>query len=95
MKIRLQSLALLQGLSLCAGLTLMAGCDENVLDPMADRQPRSTRYKESHFYADGLSMRAAPDGSSLATVRVRVSSLMWSVGICGGGTVVDVVGASG
>ncbi len=39
------------------------GCDENILDQMADRQPRATRYKESHFYADGLSMRAPPEGT--------------------------------
>ncbi|MES1205609.1 MAG: cytochrome c [Pseudomonadota bacterium] len=46
---------------------LLAGtavaCDENILDPMADRQPRATRYKESAFYADGLSMRAPPEGT--------------------------------
>ncbi|HEY4183763.1 MAG TPA: cytochrome c [Polyangia bacterium] len=60
---RLHTLAVLQALALCAGLTAVAGCDENVLDPMADRQPRSTRYKESRFYADGLSMRAAPEGT--------------------------------
>jgi len=63
MKVRVHSLALLQALSLCAGLTLAAGCDENVLDPMADRQPKSIRYKESRFFADGLSMRAAPEGT--------------------------------
>jgi hypothetical protein len=40
-----------------------AGCDENVLDPMADRQPRAMRYRESHFYADGLSMRGPPEGT--------------------------------
>jgi cbb3-type cytochrome c oxidase subunit III len=40
-----------------------AGCDENVLDPMADRQPKANRYKESDFYADGLSMRAPPAGT--------------------------------
>jgi len=40
-----------------------AGCDENILDPMADRQQKSIRYKESSFYADGLSMRAAPEGT--------------------------------
>jgi mono/diheme cytochrome c family protein len=62
-KTRLHALALLQALSFCAGLTFVAGCDENVLDPMADRQPKSTRYKESRFYADGLSMRAAPEGT--------------------------------
>jgi hypothetical protein len=44
-------------------LVLAAACDENVLDPMADRQPKAMRYKESTFYADGLSMRAPPEGT--------------------------------
>jgi hypothetical protein len=39
------------------------GCDENLLDPIADRQPRAHAYKESVFFADGLSMRAPPDGT--------------------------------
>jgi hypothetical protein len=30
---------------------------------MADRQPKAMRYKESTFYADGLSMRAPPEGT--------------------------------
>jgi mono/diheme cytochrome c family protein len=60
---RLHTLALVQALAVSAGLMAVAGCDENVLDPMADRQQKSTRYKESHFYADGLSMRAAPEGT--------------------------------
>ena len=38
-------------------------CDENILDPMADRQLKATRYKESDFYADGLSMRPPPEGT--------------------------------
>lgn len=63
MTTRARTLAAVQALSLLAGLAVIAGCDENVLDPMADRQQRSTRYKESHFYADGLSMRAAPEGT--------------------------------
>jgi hypothetical protein len=37
--------------------------DENLLDPMADRQPKANRYKESKFYADGLSMQAPPEGT--------------------------------
>jgi hypothetical protein len=40
-----------------------AACDENILDPMADRQRKAMRYKESTFYADGLSMRAPPEGT--------------------------------
>jgi mono/diheme cytochrome c family protein len=37
--------------------------DENILDPMADRQPSARRYQESAFYADGLSMHAPPEGT--------------------------------
>ncbi len=48
-------------------LALLAGtavaCDEQILDPMADRQPKATRYKESNFYADGLWMRPPPEGT--------------------------------
>jgi mono/diheme cytochrome c family protein len=40
-----------------------AACDENILDPMADRQPRAMRYRESDFYADGLTMQAPPPGT--------------------------------
>jgi mono/diheme cytochrome c family protein len=49
-------------LAVLLGATAVA-CDENILDPMYDRQPRATRYKESDFYADGLSMRAPPEGT--------------------------------
>ena len=37
--------------------------DENLLDPMADRQPMANRYRESKFYADGLTMQAPPEGT--------------------------------
>jgi cbb3-type cytochrome c oxidase subunit III len=47
---------------LSLGLTTVA-CDENILDPMADRQLKAQRYKESDFYADGLTMRAPPEGT--------------------------------
>jgi mono/diheme cytochrome c family protein len=52
-------------LVLCLALvSAAAGCiDENILDPMADRQPRALRYKESAFYDDGLSMHAPPEGT--------------------------------
>jgi hypothetical protein len=43
--------------------TTLAACDENILDPMADRQQKVIRYKESKFYDDGLSMRAPPEGT--------------------------------
>ena len=56
-------LAAMQALALVVGLGAVSSCDEQVLDPMADRQPKSMRYKESDFYADGLSMRAPPEGT--------------------------------
>ena len=40
-----------------------AACDENILDPMADRQPKANRYRESKFYQDGLTMKAPPQGT--------------------------------
>jgi hypothetical protein len=40
-----------------------AACDENILDPMADRQPKAYRYRESKFYANGLTMHAPPQGT--------------------------------
>jgi mono/diheme cytochrome c family protein len=44
-------------------VVLGAACDENVLDPMADRQQKAMRYHESDFYADGLTMQAPPPGT--------------------------------
>lgn len=57
--------ALLPALSILGLASLLGatGCDENILDQMADSQPKANRYKESHFYEDGLSMRAAPEGT--------------------------------
>jgi mono/diheme cytochrome c family protein len=57
--------ALLPALSVLGLASLLGatGCDENILDQMADSQPKANRYKESHFYEDGLSMRAAPEGT--------------------------------
>jgi hypothetical protein len=40
-----------------------AACDENILDPMADRQPKAYRYRESSFFDDGLWMHAPPEGT--------------------------------
>ena len=37
--------------------------DENILEQMADSQPKANRYRESEFYADGLTMRAPPEGT--------------------------------
>ena len=48
---------------LLAGAALSAACDENILDPMADRQPKANRYKESPFYSNGLSMPGPPEGT--------------------------------
>ncbi len=59
---RAHKLAVVSTLSLLLGLAAV-GCNENILDQMADSQPKSIRYKESPFYADGLSMRAAPEGT--------------------------------
>jgi mono/diheme cytochrome c family protein len=48
-----------------AGLTLGGtGClDEDLINPMANRQPRVSAYSGSDFYADGLGMRAPPVGT--------------------------------
>ena len=37
--------------------------DENILDAMADSQPKANRYRESKFYEDGLTMQAPPAGT--------------------------------
>jgi mono/diheme cytochrome c family protein len=50
-------------LGLASVVSTTACIDENILDPMADRQPRAGRYKESAFYSDGLSMQAPPEGT--------------------------------
>jgi hypothetical protein len=49
---------------LLAGAALSAAaCDENILDPMADRQPKANRYKESPFFDNKLSMPGPPEGT--------------------------------
>lgn len=50
-------------LALILSTLSLAACDENILDPMADRQEKALRYKESKFWADGLTMRAPPEGT--------------------------------
>lgn len=40
-----------------------SACDENILDQMADNQPKANRYRESKFYDDGLVMQAPPAGT--------------------------------
>lgn len=47
-------------LALAALALLVAGCD--VLDPML-RQPKMKPYRESDFWADGVSMRPPPEGT--------------------------------
>jgi len=54
---------LVLGVAAASALSSSACIDENILDPMADRQPRAGRYKESAFYDDGLSMHAPPEGT--------------------------------
>jgi hypothetical protein len=44
-------------------VVLAAGCDEDLLNPMAFRQPRARAYEQSRFYDDGLSMRSPPAGT--------------------------------
>jgi hypothetical protein len=53
----------LAALALILSTLSLAACDENILDPMADRQEKALRYKESKFWADGLTMRAPPEGT--------------------------------
>ncbi len=40
-----------------------AACDEDMINPMANRQPRVGNYSPSEFYADGLGMREPPAGT--------------------------------
>jgi len=48
--------------ALGAALSSIA-CDENILDPMSDRQPTVHPYQESQFFANGLAMLAPPEGT--------------------------------
>ena len=53
-----------KGVALALALAVLgAACDENILDPMADRQAKANRYRESDFWADGLTMQAPPAGT--------------------------------
>jgi len=40
-----------------------SACDENILDQMADSQPKANRYRESNFFRDGLTMMAPPENT--------------------------------
>jgi len=58
--------ARLPALSLAAALVALTGSaciDENILDQMADNQPKANRYRESNFFANGLTMQAPPEGT--------------------------------
>jgi hypothetical protein len=51
-------------LGLSALSVLASACiDENILDQMADDQPKANRYRESKFFDDGLTMKAPPAGT--------------------------------
>jgi hypothetical protein len=51
-------------LGLSALSMLASACiDENILDQMADDQPKANRYRESKFFDDGLTMKAPPAGT--------------------------------
>ena len=56
-------LSKLAALSLLAAPLASVGCDENLLNPMADKQHKYLPYQGSDFYDDGLSMRKTPDGT--------------------------------
>ena len=67
--------SLLLAVAVLPASALLSGCDENILDPMADRQPKFKPYKESPFYDDGLGMRAPPAGT-VPRERSRLDSLL-------------------
>jgi mono/diheme cytochrome c family protein len=54
--------ALFVGLVISAAISA-TGCDEDLINPMANRQPRVNAYGASDFYSDGLGMRAPPEGT--------------------------------
>jgi mono/diheme cytochrome c family protein len=58
----MRAAALLPALA-AAALGAAAGCDEDLINPMAARQPRVQNYRESDFYRDGLAMREPPAGT--------------------------------
>lgn len=46
-----------------AVVSATAGCDEDLINPMAARQPKVLAYAPSGFYDDGLAMREPPVGT--------------------------------
>jgi mono/diheme cytochrome c family protein len=52
------------GLALAGLLATSAGCvDEDLINPMAARQPRVNSYSESEFHSDRIAMREPPRGT--------------------------------
>jgi mono/diheme cytochrome c family protein len=49
-----------------------AGCDEDLINPMAHRQPKVGNYSPSDFFQDGIAMRAPPVGT---VPRQRITGL--------------------
>jgi mono/diheme cytochrome c family protein len=49
-----------------------AGCDEDLINPMAHRQPKVNNYGPSDFFQDGIGMRAPPVGT---VPRQRITGL--------------------
>lgn len=49
-----------------------AGCDEDLINPMAARQPKVMAYGPSDFHQDGIAMRAPPAGT---VPRQRITGL--------------------
>jgi mono/diheme cytochrome c family protein len=45
------------------GAFALAGCDEDLINPMAARQPKVNAYAVSDFFEDGLAMRQPPAGT--------------------------------
>ena len=47
-----------------AGITSLAGCiNEDLLNPMADRQPKFSPYRGTTQFKDGITMRTPPPGT--------------------------------
>jgi mono/diheme cytochrome c family protein len=57
---------------LLGAVTVTAGCDEDLINPMAHRQPKVLAYGPSDFYQDGMGMRHPPAGT---VPRQRVTGL--------------------
>jgi len=75
----------LSGLLLAGAVASAAGCiDEDLINPMAARQPKVQNYSESEFYSDKLGMREPPQGT-VPRERIVLNSAL-SAGKTGEGT---------